>query len=91
MKIKVTNADGIPVQNAHVKMYAPVANSTEWYNFTDNSGEVVFRSGFEAYYDIKAWKLVYEGCNYVRLVKGETTEVNVKLYKIGDPINGCTE
>ena len=90
VKVKVTNEDGVPIQNAAVKMFAPVAGSTEWYSFTGPSGEVVFRSGFEAYYDLKAWKMVYEGCNYVRLVKGETIDVNVVIYPIGDP-NGCVE
>ncbi len=90
VRVKVTNEDGIPIQNANVKMFAPVNGSMEWYNTTNAKGEIVFRSGFEAYYDLKAWKLVYEGCNYVRLVKGETTEVNVVLLKIGDPNNGCT-
>jgi hypothetical protein len=90
VKVKVTNEDGVPIQNAAVKMFAPVPGATEWYNFTGMSGEVVFRSGFEAYYDIKAWKMVYEGCNYVRLVKGETIDVNVVIYPIGDP-NGCVE
>ena len=90
VRVKVTNEDGVPIQNAAVKMFAPVDGSTEWYNFTGPSGEVVFRSGFEAYYDIKAWNMVYEGCNYVRLVKGETIDVNVVLYPIGDP-NGCVE
>jgi hypothetical protein len=51
---------------------------------------VVFRTGREAYYDLKAWKMIYEGCNYVRLVKGETVEVNVVIYPIGEP-NGCVE
>jgi hypothetical protein len=90
VRVKVTNEDGVPVQNAAVKMFVPVPGSTEWYNFTDVSGELVFRSGFEAYYDIKAWKLVYEGCNYVRLVKGETVDVNVVIYPIGEP-NGCVQ
>lgn len=90
VKVKVTNEDGVPIQNAAVKMSAPVAGSTEWYNFTGPSGDVVFRSGFEAYYDLKAWKMVYEGCNYVRLVRGETIDVNVVIYPIGDP-NGCVE
>tara|TARA_B100001113_G_C20727868_1_gene456564 strand:+ start:259 stop:606 length:348 start_codon:yes stop_codon:yes gene_type:complete len=90
VKVRVTNEDGVPIQNAAVKMSAPVTGSTEWYNFTGPSGEVVFRSGFEAYYDLKAWKMVYEGCNYVRLVKGETVDVNVVIYPIGDP-NGCVE
>ena len=90
VKVKVTNEDGVPIQNAAVKMFAPVAGSTEWYSFTGPSGEVVFKSGFEAYYDLKAWKMIYEGCNYVRLVKGETIDVNVVLYPIGDP-NGCVE
>ena len=90
VKVKVTNEDGVPIQNAAVKMFAPVAGSTEGYSFTGPSGEVVFRSGFEAYYDLKAWKMVYEGCNYVRLVKGETIDVNVVIYPIGDP-NGCVE
>ena len=90
VKIKVTNEDGVPVQNAAVKMFTPVPGSVEWYNFTNTAGEVVFKSGFEAYQDIKAWKMVYEGCNYVRLVRGETIAVNVVLYPIGDP-NGCVE
>lgn len=90
VKVKVTNEDGVPIQNAAVKMFAPVNGSTEWYSFTGSNGEVLFRSGFEAYYDLKAWKMVYEGCNYVRLVKGETIDVNVVIYPIGDP-NGCVE
>jgi len=55
VKIKVTNEDGVPVQNAAVKMFTPVPGSVEWYNFTNTAGEVVFKSGFEAYQDIKAW------------------------------------
>jgi len=90
VKVKVVNENGVPIQNAAVKMFAPVAGATEWYNFTDPSGELIFRSGFEAYYDLKAWKMIYEGCNYVRLVKGETVEVNVVIYPIGEP-NGCVE
>ena len=90
VKIRVTNEDGVPIQNAQVRMFTPVPGSTSWYNFTDVSGEIVFRSGFEAYHDIKARKMTYEGCNYVRLVKGETINVNVVIYPIGDP-NGCAE
>ena len=90
VKIRVTNEDGVPIQNAQVRMFTPVTGSTSWYNFTDVSGELVFRSGFEAYHDIKARKMIYEGCNYVRLVKGETVNVNVVIYPIGDP-NGCAE
>ena len=90
VKIKVTNEDGVPVQNAAVKMFTPVPGSQEWYSSTNTAGEVVFKSGCEAYRDIKAWKMVYEGCNYVRLVRGETIAVNVVLYPIGDP-NGCVE
>ena len=85
VKIRVTNEDGVPIQNAQVRMFTPVPGSTSWYNFTDVSGEIVFRSGFEAYHDIKARKMIYEGCNYVRLVKGETINVNVVIYPIGDP------
>lgn len=91
VKVKVTNEDGVPVQNAQVRMFAPVDGSTEWFNFTNTAGELVFRSGFEAYHDIKAYKMIYEGCNYVRLVKGETIDVNVVLYPIGDPNSGCIE
>ena len=98
VKVKVVNENGVPIQNAAVKMFAPVAGATEWYEeATDPSGEVVFRTGRyaenparEAYYDLKAWKMIYEGCNYVRLVKGETVEVNVVIYPIGEP-NGCVE
>ena len=91
VKVKVVNENGVPIQNAAVKMFAPVAGAEEWYDDTTSpSGEVVFRTGREAYYDLKAWKMIYEGCNYVRLVKGETVEVNVVIYPIGEP-NGCVE
>ena len=90
VKVKVVNENGVPIQNAAVKMFAPVSGATEWYNFTDPSCALIFRSGFEAYYERKAWKMIYEGCNYVRRVKGETVEVNVVIYPIGEP-NGCVE
>jgi len=90
VRVTVTNDEGIPIQNASVKMYTPVPSTTEWYSFTNDRGQVLFRSGFEAYHDVKAWKLIYEGCDYVRLVKGETVDVSITLYPIGDP-NGCLD
>ena len=30
VKVTVTNEDGLPVQNAAVKMFPPIQNSTEW-------------------------------------------------------------
>lgn len=88
--ITVTNVDGVPVQNASIKMYTPVPGSIGWYGQTNEAGQITFASGLEAYQDLKAWKFLYKGCNYVHLKKGEVAEVTVILYPYGEP-NGCVE
>jgi len=59
IKVRVMNADSIPIQNALVRLYAPINNGTSVvnrYRYSEASGEAIFRHDLPAFFDIECGK-----------------------------------
>lgn len=87
--ITVVNEKGVPIQNCNVKLTVPVDNSLVYYGVTDEDGKITFGSGVDSYYDCYVWKGLWEGCDYVHFVPGESTNRNIIIFPPGSTFNGC--
>lgn len=91
LTVVITANDSVRVQNASVRIYAPVANSIVDYFFnTDENGEVNFTFEDKVIVEIEAVKGgSYRGCTFAELNRGENT-VYLDLKRYDDPhSNGC--
>jgi hypothetical protein len=92
IKVRVMNADSIPIQNALVRLYAPINNGTSVvnrYRYSEASGEAIFRHDLPAFFDIECGKGGWKGCSYVYFEPGNNKEVVVILKPYGVLDNGC--
>lgn len=92
IKVRVMNSDSIPIQNALVRLYAPINNGTSVvnrYRYSEASGEAIFRHDLPAFFDIECGKGGWKGCSYVYFEPGTNKEVVVILKPYGVLDNGC--
>jgi hypothetical protein len=92
IKVRVMNADSIPIQNALVRLYAPVnggSSVVNRYRYSEPSGEAIFRHDLPAFFDIECGKGGWKGCSYVYFEPGINKEVVVILKPYGVLDNGC--
>lgn len=89
LTVQVYINDSLVVQNALVRVYAPVENSfIDYYSYTNGNGESEFEFPNKAILEIEAGKSGYKGCNYVELERG-TRNVRVDMFYYTDPKTGC--
>ena len=91
----VKNADGIPIQNALVRVFAPVdvapgSNApVDFYLYTNESGKASLTYGYKAFFEVHSQKGSFRGCTYIELFENETVQKTVILRAFNDPNNGC--
>ena len=86
----VINSDSIPIQNALVRLHAPVSGSNvDKYRYTEPSGAAVFKYNLPSYLNITAGKGGWKGCSFVAIKPGESSSITVVLKPYGDLDNGC--
>lgn len=92
VRVRVVTPKGIPVQNATVRMYAPVDNAAavDEYRYTDVDGYCEFSYAHKAFLSLDVVKGTWKGCDYVELVEGQLVEKNLVIYPFGTP-NGCPD
>ena len=89
MGITVVNDKGVPIQNCSISLTVPVDGANEYYGKTDINGYIEFGSGLHVYYDVHVWKGLWEGCDFVEINPGKTTQKNIVIYPPGTAFNGC--
>ena len=87
--ITVTNEDGVPIQNSRVNLSVPVDGANEYFGTTDENGYIEFKSGLHVFYDVYVWKGIWEGCDFVEIKPGTSTQKNIIIYPPGTTFNGC--
>lgn len=92
VRVRVVTPDGIPIQNATVRMYAPISDpgAVDEYRFTDVDGYCEFEYKYKAFLSLDVVKGSWKGCDYVELMQGETVNKKLTIYPFGSP-NGCPE
>jgi hypothetical protein len=81
----------IPAQNALVRIYAPVDNTTiDYYLYSDEQGKVTITEKNKAVVEIVATKNPYKTCTFAELERGVKT-VYLELKKFNDVENGCRD
>lgn len=95
-RIKVTNADGVPIQNVIVEASVDVPNPREEAYFIDTTsfdGVVEFEYDYEAVFKILGVRgevpYTHVGCGFVKLEPNTTVETSIIMlpYDPSDP--GC--
>ncbi len=94
VRLTVVNKDGVPIQNCNVKLTYPESAEAEWgvdyfLAQTDIEGQVEFKLGVNAYFDVYVWKGLWEGCDFIEFVPGEENEKDIVIYSPTTPFNGC--
>lgn len=92
LDLYLTVEDGtVPAQNALVRIYAPVDNTTiDYYLYSDVNGKVSITEKNKAVVEIVATKNPYKTCTFAELERGVTT-VYLELTKFNDVDNGCRD
>jgi hypothetical protein len=81
--------DSTRVQNALVRVYAPVKGSfLDYYQYTDENGETTFTINRKAVVEIVASKGSYKGCSFKELFNGGNN-VTLDIKAFGNNENGC--
>jgi|TARA_R110000868_G_scaffold185583_6_gene427575 hypothetical protein len=88
----LTVEDGtVAVQNALVRIYAPVDNSSvDYYLYSDEQGKVSITLKNKAVVEIVATKNPYKTCTFAELERGVKT-INLELKLFNDVDNGCRD
>lgn len=88
----LTVEDGtVAVQNALVRIYAPVDNSSvDYYLYSDEQGKVSITLKNKAVVEIIATKNPYKTCTFAELERGVKT-INLELKLFNDVDNGCRD
>ena len=91
LEVIVTVQDSIRVQNALVRIFAPVENTNvDYFLKTNERGKVSVELEGKAVLDIVASKSPYLSCSFVELEPGLTTKrIDMKISN--DPNNGCED
>lgn len=91
ISVRVVADDGKPVQNAEVRLFAPVGSSgvINQYTVTDIEGRCSFEYEYPSYLRIDAVKLSWRGCGFVELKDQNDISTSVVMKPSGDPDNGC--
>lgn len=95
-KIKVVNADGIPIQSCVVTATVDVANHRDEADFegtTSFSGVVEFEYDYEAVFKITAMRggnpPTYIGCGFVKLEPDQMVEKTITILPYDPTDPGC--
>jgi len=81
----------VAVQNALVRIYAPVDNTTvDYYLYSDEEGKVSITLKNKAVVEIVATKNPYKTCTFAELERGVKT-INLELKLFNDVDNGCRD
>jgi hypothetical protein len=96
--IQVTTPEGLPVQNAFIKVDAPVAPDrllAEFEGRTDMHGEITFRYSYPAVLKIRAMRSfdgiipLWIGCGFVKLESNQNVRARVVVRPFDPNIGGC--
>lgn len=89
LTVVVSVNDSVRVQNALVRVYAPVKGSfLDYYQYTDERGETTFTIERKAVVEIIASKAGYKSCAFKELFNGGN-QVKIDIKAFGDNENGC--
>jgi hypothetical protein len=89
LTIKITVDGDTPVQNAVVRVYAPVTGAiVDYFVFTDDNGESVIEFKNKAVVEIIAQKGSFRACSFAEVIQGGST-VRIDLQPFGAQENGC--
>lgn len=91
LEVIVSVQDSIRVQNALVRIFAPIENSNvDYFLYTNEQGKVKVELDGKAVLDIVASKSPYLSCSFVELKPGLTTK-RIDMTLSNDPNNGCED
>lgn len=91
LSVVVVADNDVRVANALVRLYVPVENSfIDWYEFTNEKGEVNYTFANEVVVEIVASKGSFVGCGFAQ-VKAGPQSTTVEILPYGTDNNGCPE
>lgn len=91
LTVEVTVRDSILVQNALVRVWAPLENSrVDEYRFTNEQGVVNMEFDSKMVLDIRAGKGSYKRCTFVELQRGDNFK-RLDIIPITNDNTGCDE
>lgn len=89
LTVAVTVNDTTRVQNALVRVYAPVKGTfLDYYQYTNENGETVFNIDSKAVVEVVAAKGSFKSCSFKELFNGGNT-ITIDLKAFGNTENGC--
>ncbi len=91
IQVSVTNKFGIPIQNATLRMYAPIGSdgTVNFYGTTNEDGQFTFEYDYPAYLRIDAVKSSWKGCGFVELNQQNEVGTLIVMKPFNDLDNGC--
>ncbi len=90
LTILVTINDTTRVQNATVRVFAPVSDTyIDWYSSTDENGELDYGFPNKVVVEIIANKGSFKACGFAEVDQGQNT-VRIDLKPHGADDNGCS-
>lgn len=91
LKVIVTVNDSIRVQNALVRVFAPVNNSfVDYFYGTNENGELNVEFQNKAIVELIASKSSFKACSFAEVDRGMNTVV-IDLKAFGNTENGCDQ
>jgi hypothetical protein len=90
LTIVVTANDSVRVQNANVRVFAPVTPTfIDYYDATDENGETHYSFLNKVVVEVIANKGSFKGCSFAEVNQGSNT-VTIDLKPYGSDDNGCS-
>ena len=90
LTVHVTINDSTDVQNATVRVFAPVSDTyVDWYSSTDETGKIYHEFPNKVVVEIIANKGSFKGCGFAEVNKGSNT-IRIDLKAHGADDNGCS-
>ncbi len=90
LTIVVTANDSVRVQNANVRVFAPVSPTfIDYYDATDENGETHYSFKNKVVVEVIANKGSFKGCSFAEVEQGSNT-VYIDLKPFGSDENGCS-
>lgn len=91
LTVVVTVQDSIRVQNALVRVWVPLENSSiDEYRFTNELGEIELKFDSPVVLDLRAGKAPYKRCSFVELKRGDNIK-RMNMIPANNDNTGCNE